>query len=104
VLCYNADGALGVNEYIMAQAGVDQAKFAVYAGDWSPPIQEILDNSLIGNSAFRGTMQIVGPKIKGEQVPLEIATYTIIKGLADGTYDGEKIVQDSIMKAYGVAK
>ncbi len=104
VLTYNADGALGVNEYIMAQAGVDKSKFAVYAGDWSPPIQEVLDNSLTNKSVFRGTMQIVGPKINGEQWPLEKATYTIMKTLADGTYSFGKVIQDSIQKAFGQAK
>ncbi len=103
VLCYNADGALGVNEYIMAQAGIDKSKFAIFAGDWSPPIQEILDNSLSDSSVFRGTMQIVGPNINGEQVPLEQATYQIISALAAGTYDGEVIVRDSIAKAFGAA-
>jgi len=101
VLCYNADGALGVNEYIMGQNAVDKSKFAVFAGDWSPAMQETLNNSLTHASVFRGTMQIVGPNINGEQVPLEQATYQIIKGLAENTYAGEEIVLDSIMKAYG---
>lgn len=104
VLCYNADGALGVNEYIMAQSGVDKAKFGVFAGDWSPPIQEVLDNSLTNKSVFRGTMQIVGPKINGEQVPLEKATYDIMKGLHNDNYTYGKTIEDSIQKAYGQAK
>lgn len=104
VLAYNADGALGVNEYIMGQAGVNKQKFAVFAGDWSPPIQEILDNSLTNKSVFRGTMQIVGPKIEGQQVPLEQATYLIMKGLVQGNYSYGKVIQDSIQKAYGQVK
>jgi len=103
VLCYNADGALGVNEYIMGQNGVDKAKFGVFAGDWSPPIQEILDASLTDASVFRGTMSIVGPNINGEQVPLEQATYRIMKGLCEGNYDLGTTIQDSIAKTYGAA-
>jgi len=101
VLCYNAEGELGVKEYIMGQNGVDKAMFGVFAGDWSPPIQETLDASLTNASVFRGTMQIVGPMIDGEQVPLEQATYRIMKGLCEGNYDLGKTIQDSITKAYG---
>ncbi len=104
VLCYNADSALGVNEYIMAQAGVNKAKFGVYSGDWSPPIQEVLDNSPSNKSVFRGTMQIVGPKINGAQVPLEKATYTLLKDLYNGKASYGKWIKDSIQKAYPAAK
>lgn len=104
VLCYNADGAIGVNEYIMGQSQVDRAKFGVFAGDWSPPIQEVLDSSIKNESVFRGTMQIVGPKINNEQVPLEQATYRIMKGLTEGNYDLGKVIEDSITKAYGKEK
>jgi len=100
VVCYNADSALGVNEYIMAQAGINRAKFGVYAGDWSPPMQEVIDNSATNKSVFRGTMQIVGPKINGEQVPLEKATWMIIKDLYNGKVTYGKWIQDSIQKAY----
>jgi len=100
VVCYNADSALGVNEYIMAQAGINRAKFGVYAGDWSPPMQEVIDNSATNKSVFRGTMQIVGPKIKNEQVPLEKATWMIIKDLYNGKVSYGKWIQDSIQKAY----
>lgn len=105
VLCYNADAALGVNEFIMGQAKVDKSKFGVFAGDWSPPIQEVLDNSLTNASVFRGTMQIVGPNLDGKQVPLELATYTLLKELAQtGKASHGKWVKDSIQKAYGAAK
>jgi len=104
VLCYNADGALGVNEYIMGQAGVDKAKFGVFAGDWSPPIQEILDNSASNASVFRGTIQIVGPKVNGEQMPLEKATYMLLKDLYQGKLSYGKNIQDSIQKAYPAKK
>lgn len=100
VVCYNADSALGVNEYIMAQAGINRAKFGVYAGDWSPPMQEVIDNSATNKSVFRGTMQIVGPKINKEQVPLEKATWMIIKDLYNGKVSYGKWIQDSIQKAY----
>jgi hypothetical protein len=49
-------------------------------------------------------MQIVGPKINNEQVPLEQATYKIMKGLVEGNYDLGKVIQDSIAKASGQAK
>ena len=101
VLTYNADGALGVNEYIMGLPEVNKAEFGIFSGDWSPPIQEVLDNSLTNLSVFRGTMQIVGPQIDGEQVALEVATYTILKALAEGNYTGATFVQDAIAKAYG---
>lgn len=100
VLCYNADGALGVNEYIMGQAAVNRDDFAVFAGDWSPPIQEVIDNSAKGLSVFRGTMQIVGPTINGEPVALEVATCTLLKDLYDGNLSYGAIIEDSISKAY----
>lgn len=104
VLCYNADAALGVNEYIMGQAGVNKSRFGVFAGDWSPPIQEIIDNSASNKSVFRGTMQIVGPKMQGKQVPLEIATWTILRGLYKGTWNQGKSIEDTIQKAYAAKK
>lgn len=100
VLCYNADGALGVNEYIMGQPGVEKSRFGVFAGDWSPPIQEVLDRSAAHESVFRGTMQIVGPKIQGKDVPLEVATYTLLKDLYEGKASYGSVIQDSIQKAY----
>lgn len=104
VLCYNADGALGVNEYIMGQAGVDKSRFGVFAGDWSPPMQEVLDASAAGKSVFRGTIQIVGPKINNQQVPLEQATYMLLKDLQGGKLSYGKVIEDSIQKAYPAAK
>ncbi len=100
VLCYNADGGLGVNEYIMGQVGVNKARFGVFAGDWSPPIQEIIDNSAGDKSVFRGTIQIVGPKINGQQVPLEQATYMLLKDLFEGKQSYGKVIEDSITKAF----
>jgi ABC-type sugar transport system substrate-binding protein len=100
VLCYNADGGLGVNEYIMGQVGVDKSRFGVFAGDWSPPIQEIIDNSASNKSVFRGTIQIVGPKINNQQMPLEQATYMLLKDLYEGKLSYGKVIEDSITKAY----
>ena len=102
VLTYNADGALGVNEYIMGLSNVNKAEFGIFSGDWSPPIQEVLNNSLTNLSVFRGTMQIVGPQINGVQTPLEQATYSILKALSEDNYTGATFVEDAIAKAYGV--
>ena len=100
VLTYNADAALGVNEYMLAQAGLDRSRFGIFTGDWSPPVQEILDASLAGNSLLRGTMQIVGPTLDGKAVPLEVATYTIMKDLMAGKKTYGNWIKDSIQKAY----
>ena len=102
--CYNADDALGVNEYIMAQNKVDKGRFAVYSGDWSPPIQEILDQSLTNKSVFRGTMQIVGPSLNGKPAPLELATWTFLKALYNNDLSYGKWSKDSIQKAFPAAK
>lgn len=105
VLCYNADAALGVNEFIMGQSRVDKARFGVYAGDWSPPIQETIDMSAAGKSVFRGTMQIVGPSINGAQVDLHKATYMLLKDLmVNGKPGYGTWVKDSIKKAYATKK
>ena len=100
ILCYNADAALGVNEFLMGQASVDKTKVAVFAGDWSDPIQEIIDMSAENNSVFRGTMQIVGPSLLGKPVDLDLATYTIMKDLAEGKLTYGNFIEDSIKKAY----
>ena len=100
VLCYNADGALGVNEFLMGQPGLDKAKMGVFAGDWSTPIQEILDLSPQNKSVFRGTMQIVGPKLNNQQVDLDLATFTLLKDLLEGNLTYGSIIEDSIKKAY----
>jgi len=100
VLTYNADTAMGVNEYMMGQSGLDRAKFGVFTGDWSPPVQETIDASASGDSVFRGTMQIVGPSLEGKPTPLEVATYTIMKDLAAGKTTYGKWIKDTIKKAY----
>ncbi|WP_159952473.1 sugar ABC transporter substrate-binding protein [Rhizobium sp. 18065] len=100
VLTYNADTAMGVNEYMMGQGGLDRDKFGVFTGDWSPPVQETIDASATGNSVFRGTMQIVGPTLDGQQVPLEVATYTLMKDLSEGKTSHGTWIKDSIKKAY----
>ena len=98
IFTYNADSALGVNEYIMGQAGIDKSKIAVFSGDSSDPIIEVVNASKDNNSVFRGTMSIVGPRIDNEQVPLPDATYQILKGLADGSWDKGNIIEDAISK------
>ena len=98
VMTYNADSALGVNEFIMGQPGLDFSKLAVFSGDFSDPIKEIIDMSLTNESVFRGTMQIVGPQINGEQVDLPWATYTALKTLGDGTYTWGAQITDTIRK------
>lgn len=98
ILTYNADSALGVNEYIMGQSSVDKAKIAVFSGDNSDPIMEVINKSPSNESIFRGTMSIVGPTIDGVQVPLPDATYQILKGLADGTWDKGAVITDAIAK------
>ncbi len=100
VLCYNADGALGVNEYIMGQPGVDKSKFGVFAGDWSDPIQEVLDLSKENKSVFRGTMQIAGPRLDGKPIDLDIATYTLLKDLSEGKLSYGSVISDAIKKVY----
>ena len=101
ILCYNADAALGVNEYLMWQTGIDRTKLAVFSGDWSPEIQEVLNASLTNNSLFRGTIQIVGPVIKGEQISFEEATYGILKGFVKGDYPWGYRIFNMIQKKYG---
>lgn len=100
ILTYNADSAVGVNEYIMGQSNVDKSQIAVFSGDSSDPIMEVINKSPDNESIFRGTMAIVGPVIDGEQVPLPDATYQIIKGLSDGTWDNGAIIEDAIEKTY----
>ena len=100
VLSYNADGGLGANEYLMGQVGLDKSKLAVFSGDWSPPIQEVMDNSVTNDSVFRGTMQIVGPQINGEGYPLEEATYMLLKDLSEGNLTYGHVITDAIQKAY----
>ncbi|QYZ69606.1 sugar ABC transporter substrate-binding protein [Neotabrizicola shimadae] len=99
VLTYNADTAMGVNEYVMGQAQVDHAKFGVFTGDWSPPVQETINASANNESVFRGTIRIVGPMLDGQQVDLPIATFTIMKALSEGQTPYGKWVKDTIAKA-----
>lgn len=100
VVTYNADTAMGINEYMMGQAGLDRAKFGIFTGDWSPPVQETIDASAAGNSVFRGTIQIVGPTLNGKPTPLPVATYTIMDDLADGKVSYGKWIKDAIAKAH----
>jgi ribose transport system substrate-binding protein len=100
VLTYNANAAVGVNEYIMGQVNIDKAKFGVFTGDWSEEYQTLLDASLKNESVTRATMNIAGPQINGESVPLEQATWIFIKDLYDGKMSYGKAAYDSVAKAY----
>ncbi|WP_323014568.1 sugar ABC transporter substrate-binding protein [Devosia sp.] len=99
VLTYNADTAMGVNEYIMGQGQVDKARFGLFSGDWSPPVQETIDASAANNAVFRGTIQIVGPVLNGEPVDLPIATFRVIKALTEGQTPYGNWIKDAIAKA-----
>lgn len=100
IMTYNADSALGVNEYIMGLPGLDFSKMALFSGDSSDPIMEIINMSPNNESIFRGTMSIVGPSINGEQVDLPVATYQALRNLANGTYEWGPRINDTIAKAY----
>lgn len=100
VLTYNADSALGVNEFLMGLAGLDYSKLAIFSGDNSDPIMEIINMSPSNQSVFRGTMAIVGPSINGEQVDLPVATYQALRNLANGTYSWGPQITDTIAKTY----
>lgn len=99
VLTYNADTAMGVNEYIMGQGQIDHAKFGVFTGDWSPPVQETIDMSASNESVLRGTIQIVGPVLNGEAVDLPIATYMVMDSLIDGETPYGNWIKDAVAKA-----
>lgn len=103
-ITYNADSAVGVNNYIMGQVKVDKSRFGVFTGDWSEEYQVLMDQSLDNKSVARATMRIAGPQINGKPVPLEQATWIFLKDLylGKGTYG--KAAYDSIAKAYPVAK
>lgn len=100
VMTYNADSALGVNEFFMGMPGIDFAKLAVFSGDSSDPILEIINMSPTNESVFRGTMAIVGPAINGEQVDLPVATYQALRNLANGTYEWGPQITDTIQKTF----
>lgn len=99
VVTYNADTAMGVNEYMMGQPGLDKAKFGVFSGDWSPPIQETIDMSASDNAVFRGTIQIVGPVLDGQQVDLPLATWQVMEALSKGETPWGAWIKDTIAKA-----
>ena len=100
VFTYNANAAVGVNEYIMGQVGVDKSKFGVFTGDWSEEYQELMNASLQNRSVARGTMRIAGPQINGRPVPLPEGTWVFMKDLADGKMSYGKAAFDSFAKAY----
>lgn len=100
VMTYNADSAMGVNEYLMGLQGLDKSKIAVFSGDSSDPIIETINASVRNESVFRGTLGVVGPTINGEPVELTLATYNALKGLCNGELVyGDKIT-DAVGKIY----
>jgi ABC-type sugar transport system substrate-binding protein len=100
IMTYNADSALGVNEFLMGQPGLDYSKLAIFSGDNSEPIMEIINMSTKNESVFRGTMSIVGPAINGVQMDLPVATYQALRDLANGTYSWGSRITDTIAKTY----
>jgi ABC-type sugar transport system substrate-binding protein len=104
VFTYNANAAVGVNEYIMAQVKVDKSKFGVFTGDWSEEYQTLMNASLQNKSVARATMRIAGPRIDGKPVPLEQATWIFIKDLYQGKMSYGKAAYDSVAKAYPEVK
>lgn len=69
VLTYNADTAMGVNEFIMGRSQTEKLLFGVFNGDWSPPVKTI-NMSLNNEAVFRGTIRIVGPELDGAAADL----------------------------------
>jgi len=96
VMTYNADAATGVNEFFMAQAGLDFSKLAIFSCDNSDAITTLINQSKTNLSVFRGTVGIGGPTIDGVSVGLPEGTYTILnrlmKGVATG-YTGDSTVE-----------
>ena len=104
VCTYNADSAVGVNNYIMGLPGVDRSKFGVFTGDWSQEFQGLLNSSLKNDSVCRATMRIVGPVIDGKSIPLPEATWIYMKDLYAGKYTYGHWEKDTIAPAYPEAK
>ncbi len=104
VLTYNADTAMGVNEFMMGQGGLDRAKFGVFSGDWSPQIQETIEMSAENNAVFRGTIQIVGPVLDGKQVELPDATWMVMEALLKDEMPWGNWIQDTVAKVTAKAE
>jgi len=96
ILTYNADAAVGVNEYLMGLTGIDLDKIAIFTADTSDEIVEMINNSAKGESVLRGTTKIAGPTIDGVAYPLPEGTYKIIKAFIDGEYDFGSSIVDAI--------
>lgn len=92
---YAADGATGVNEFIMGVNTVDKAKFGVFSCDTSDAIKQLINQSKTNESVFRGTVGIGGPTIDGVSVDLPGGTFTILDRLVNGVdvgYTGDSVV------------
>ncbi|MEG0743028.1 MAG: hypothetical protein RR521_12415, partial [Clostridia bacterium] len=105
IICtYNADAAVGINEYLMGLNGVDLSKIAIFSCDTSDEVEEMINISVNNESVFRGTTAIAGPTIGGEAYPLPDGTFKIMKAFIDGTYDFGMNISDAIRKVEPVIK
>ncbi len=101
VICtYNADAAVGINEYLMGLNSVDRSKLAIFSCDTSDEVQEMINASKNDESVFRGTTSIAGPAFGGESYPLPDGTAKLMKELVDGTYNYGMRITDAIAKVY----
>jgi ABC-type sugar transport system substrate-binding protein len=100
VFVNSASSAVGVNEYIMGQVALDKSKIGVFAGDWSEEFQTLMDASLENKSVVRACMNIAGPQINGQSVPLEEATWIFAKDLMEGKMSYGKAAYDAVAKTY----
>ncbi len=97
IICtYNADAAVGINEYLMGLNDVDRSKLAIFSCDTSDEVKAMIDASLTDDSVFRGTTSIAGPTIAGEAYPLPDGTFLLMKAFVDGTYDYGMRITDAI--------
>lgn len=101
VICtYNADAAVGINEFLMGLSGVDASKLAIFSCDTSAEVQEMINASAKNESVFRGTTSIAGPSFGGASYPLPQGTARLMKALADGSYNYGMRITDAIAKVY----
>jgi ABC-type sugar transport system substrate-binding protein len=100
VFTNSASAAVGVNEYIMGQVNIDKSRIGVFTGDWSEEYQTLLDDSLQNKAVTRATMNIAGPRINGQPVPLEDATWIFIKDLYEGKMSYGKAAYDAVAPVY----
>ncbi|MGI5970686.1 MAG: sugar ABC transporter substrate-binding protein [Oscillospiraceae bacterium] len=56
-ICFQMSGCLGINNYLMAQAGLDPWKYAIFGSSDDDTTQQLLDDAAAGKGCFRGTIQ-----------------------------------------------